>query len=191
MERSVLDETSPYPWNTDTCIGSWFYDSRVQYKTPALVIEILVDIVAKNGCLLLNIPQRPDGTIDEEAKYILSEIGAWLRLNGEGIYGTRPWRVCMEGDTRPASGKEEVTAWKPGDVRYTCKDGNVYAFLMNAQPGGTVTLNSFAGANVTGVYMPGAGNIEFGRALGVLALRLPDKLPTRFTNMIIIRGEGL
>ena len=118
MERSVLDEASPNPWNTDTCIGSWFYDTRVCYKKPSLILEMLVDIVAKNGCLLLNIPQRPDGTIDDEEEYILGELGGWFRLNGCGIYASRPWRVALEGDTRPASGKEEQTNWTERDVRY-------------------------------------------------------------------------
>ena len=189
--RSVLDEASPYPWNTDTCIGSWFYDTRACYKKPSLIIEMLVDIVAKNGCLLLNIPQRPDGTIDEEADFILRELGGWFALNGGGIYGTRPWRVCMEGETRPASGKEDTTPWTERDVRYTCKAGNVFAFLMKAKPGSTALLRSFANAKIARVLMPGVGALPFEQVFGVLAVRLPEKLPTEYVNMLEIHGAGL
>ncbi len=191
MERSVLDEASPDPWNTDTCIGNWFYDTRVCYKKPSLIIEMLVDIVAKNGCLMLNIPQRPDGTIDEEAEYILSELGGWFKLNGRGIYGSRPWRTVLEGDTRPASGKEEQTAWTARDIRYTARDGRVYAFLMKAQPGQTALLRAFADHQVTSVEMPGVGPLPFEQVFGVLAVRLPETLPTPYVNLLEIRGERL
>ena len=191
MERSVLDQASPAPWNTDTCIGSWFYDTRVCYKRPSLIIEMLTDIVAKNGCLMLNIPQRPDGTIDGEEEYILRELGGWFSLNGGGIYGSRPWRTCMEGDARPASGKEEQTAWTERDVRYTRKDGRVFAFLMKALPGRTVLLKSFAECRVTAVSMPGAGPLPFEKVFGVLAVRLPETLPTEYVNLLEIQGENL
>lgn len=190
MERSVLQEASPYVWNTDTCIGSWFYDTRVKYKRPSFVIGMLVDIVAKNGCLLLNIPQRPDGTIDEEADFILKELGGWFNLCGDGIYGTRPWRVCLEGETRPAP-KEEETAWTERDARFTCKDGHVFAFLMKARPGGTMLLRSFGDCKIESVSMPGVGGLPFERVYDLLAVQLPEKLPTRYVNMLDIHGRGL
>ena len=190
MERSVLPEASPFPWNTDTCIGSWFYDTRVKYKTPAQIIEMLVDIVAKNGCLMLNIPQRPDGSIDRESEDILKELGGWFDLCGDGIYGTRPWRVCAEGETRPAP-KEEKTAWTEGDARFTHKDGRVFAFLMNARPGSAAVLRSFADCVVSQVRLPGTGELPFRQAFGALIVRLPERLPTPYVNMLEIRGTGL
>ena len=190
MERSVLTEANADPWNTDTCIGNWFYDLSVEYKQPALIIEMLADIVAKNGSLMLSIPQRPDGTLDEQEKYILKQLGGWFRLNGEGVYGTRPRAVCGEGDTQ-ADGKEGKTPWTPRDVRFTQKDGRVYALLMNAKPGDTLILKSFPEARVRSVTMPAAGELKFGTALGTLAVRLPDRLPTQYVNLIRIEGENL
>ena len=152
---------------------------------------MLADIVAKNGCLLLNIPQRPDGTIDEEEDYILRELGGWFRLNGCGVYGSRPWRTAMEGDTLPASGKEEQTAWTERDVRYTWKNGHVYAFLMKARPGSAVLLKSFADSGVASVSMPGVGPLPFEKVFGVLAVRLPERLPTDYVNLLDIQGENL
>ncbi len=190
MERSVLTEACPDPWNTDTCLGNWFYDLKACYKQPDLIIEMLVDIVSKNGCLLLNVPQRPDGSIDDEEKYILKELGAWFSLNGEGIYRTRPWRVSGEGDTR-AQQKEGKTQWTSRDVRYTSRGGRVYAFLMNAKPGASIALSSFAGTHVSSVHMPGAGVLEFKQALGLLVVKLPERLPTKYVNMLEIGGEKL
>ena len=190
MERSVLASASSFPWNTDTCIGDWFYDLNAVYKQPSLVIEMLVDIVAKNGSLMLSIPQRPDGTLDEEEIFILKRIGEWMKLNGEGIYSTRPWRVSGEGKTQ-ANTKEGKTAWTKGDVRYTAKDGKVYAFLMNAENGDTAVLESFGESRVTRVSMPGAGPLPFETAMGLLLVKLPEKLPTEYVNLLVIEGEKL
>ncbi|MBR5721391.1 MAG: alpha-L-fucosidase, partial [Clostridia bacterium] len=71
VEKSQLTDISPDPWHTDTCIGNWFYDVKQVFKKPSHIIEMLVDIVSKNGCMLLNVLQKPDGTIDDEEKYIL------------------------------------------------------------------------------------------------------------------------
>ena len=84
MECSVLSGASDLPWQTDTTIGDWFYDVRAVYKTPREIIDTLVDIVSKNGNLLLNIVQKPDGTIDDEGAFILDEVGGWLCTCGEG-----------------------------------------------------------------------------------------------------------
>ena len=190
MERSVLTEPSSDPWNTDTCIGNWFYDEKASYKQPDLIIGMLVDIVAKNGTLLLNIPQKPDGTIDAQEKYILKQLGGWFRLNGEGIYCSRSRAVAGEGDTQ-AEAREGKTAWTGRDVRFTTRDGRVYAFLMNARPGQTVTLFSFSDARISSVSMPGAGSLAFEKALGVTCVRLPETLPTPYVNMLRIEGENL
>ncbi|MCY3022820.1 MAG: alpha-L-fucosidase [Planctomycetota bacterium] len=132
IERGQKDEATPFVWQTDTCVGGWFYNVGQVYKTPAHVIEMFVDIVAKNGCLLLNFPQKPDGTLDDENLHILKVMADWIKVNGEGIYGTRPWRVAMEGPSKTVSGhfKEEAVAWTTADFRFTSKGNAVYAFQM-------------------------------------------------------------
>lgn len=132
IERGQQDDAVPRPWQTDTCTGGWFYDVRQVYKTPEHVIEMFVDIVAKNGNLLLNFPQRPDGTLDDENREILRAMAAWMQVNGEGIYGTRPWTRAIEGPSRAASGhfKEDRVPWTTADFRFTRKGNVVYAFQM-------------------------------------------------------------
>ena len=88
IERSQTPDIKPEPWQTDTCLGEWFYDVKARYKKPGHVIELLVDIVAKNGNLLLNVPQKPDGTIDVQCRYLLERLAEWNRICGEGIFGT-------------------------------------------------------------------------------------------------------
>lgn len=108
-----------------------------RYKTPKEIIDMLVDVVAKNGCVLLNILQRPDGTIDKEAEFILDEMAKWYEINGEAIYASQPWKTVGEGDTvlEFKDYHEDAAAWKNDDIRYVCRDNIVYAFLWG--PKGT------------------------------------------------------
>lgn len=132
IERGQMSEATPYPWQTDTCVGGWFYDVRQVYKSPKHVIEMLVDIVSKNGNLLLNFTQKPDGTLDDECLHILSCLAAWNRVNGEGIFGTRPWKLAGEGPCAIESGafKEKALEWTTADFRFTARGKTVYAFQM-------------------------------------------------------------
>ena len=97
FERGREDTITPYPWLDDTAIGPWFYVAAEKLKTPEYIVGILSDIVAKNGCMLLDIAPKIDGTFPEESEKILLELGDWLRVNGEAIYGTRPYTVYGEG----------------------------------------------------------------------------------------------
>ena len=190
MECSVLEGASEYPWQTDTSIGDWFYDVRSVYKTPREIIDTLADIVSKNGNLLLNILQKPDGTIDDEAGYILDELGAWLRICGEAIYDTRPWKTNLEGPTRVSSATyadKSNILWTEADVRYTCKDNTVYAILMNAKAGQPMVLRSFnEGEEIRNVRLLGGGNVPFAHHFGVLTVQLPEKLPTEYENALAV-----
>jgi len=154
IERGQANKIEPYPWQTDTCIGGWHYSrseyERNNYKDAKTVIQMLVDIVSKNGNLLLNIPVRGDGTIDEKELKVVEGIANWMGVNKECIFGTRPWKVFGEG---PASAGAKLVAQgmnegkgKPftaEDVRYTVsKDGRtLYAIVMGA-PTKPVALKS-------------------------------------------------
>ncbi|MCR5297117.1 MAG: alpha-L-fucosidase [Clostridiales bacterium] len=189
IEKSQLPGIMPDPWHTDTCIGNWFYDVHSPYKHPDQIVEMLADIISKNGVMLLNILQRPDGTIDDEADYILRKLAEWFAVCGEAVYGTRPWRVFGEGDTlvKIDGFAEEKTSWNRNDFRFVQKDGAVYAFLMGARGGDTVTIRSFADQPVTGVELLGYGPVPFRQDFGVLVASLPDNLPVFCANVLKIR----
>jgi alpha-L-fucosidase len=193
IERGQHSEIQPDPWQTDTCIGGWFYKTKDAYKPPAHIIGMLVDIVSKNGTMLLNILQKPDGSIDEEARWILTELAAWFAVCAEGIYGTRPWKVAGEGPTGAGSGKafdESEKQWQSGDVRFTQKDHTVYAFLMAPPENSVAVLRSFSqGERVKSVRLLGAGNIEFAHSFGVLTAQLPQSLPASYVNCLAIALE--
>ncbi|MBI4977248.1 MAG: alpha-L-fucosidase [Spirochaetes bacterium] len=133
IERGQMEEAAPTPWQTDTCVAGWFYDIRAAYKTPKQIVETLVDIVSKNGNLLLNFTQRPDGTLDEECNYILKSIAKWNAVNTEGIHGSRPWKIAAEGPAKfvqKARFEEKAVEWTTADFRFTAKGSTVYAFQM-------------------------------------------------------------
>jgi alpha-L-fucosidase len=141
IERGASNKIEEQPWETDTCIGNWHYDRSLydknRYKSAKTVIQMLCDIVSKNGDLLLNIPVRGDGSIDDKEQAILASIGAWMDVNKEAIFGTRPWKVFGEG---PASEGAALSAQgfnegkgKPftaEDVRFTTKDGALYMIVL-------------------------------------------------------------
>ncbi|MEM1570498.1 MAG: alpha-L-fucosidase, partial [Candidatus Bathyarchaeia archaeon] len=148
VERGKLDDIQPLFWQTDTsvCRKSWGYIKDHEYRTVNSIVDDLVDIVSKNGCLLLNIAPKPDGTIPEEQKQILKSIGQWLSVNGEAIYGSRPWKVYGEGPTREVAGefKEEAYSQYTGkDVRFTTKGDVLYAIALE-WPGNEVLIQSLS-----------------------------------------------
>ena len=189
IEKSQLPGIMPDPWHTDTCIGNWFYDVHHPYKRPEQIIEMLVDIISKNGVMLLNILQRPDGTIDEEAEFILQKLGEWFAVCSEAVYGTRPWRVFGEGDTlvKIEGFREDKTDWKRNDFRFVQKGGAVYAFMMGIKGGETAVLRSFAEQEVHSVELLGYGPVPFRKEFGVLTVSLPDHLPALCANALKIR----
>jgi len=123
------------------------YVKDIGYKTPESLIHYLVDNVSKNGSLLLNVGPKPDGEFPEDAKYILSEMGKWLSINGESIYGTTPWKIYGEGPTKmiksgPFSEVQEVS-YTGRDIRFTVKDNSLYAICLGC-PGKELIIESFA-----------------------------------------------
>lgn len=192
IEKSQLTGINPQPWQTDTCIGNWFYDVRQEFKRPGHVIEMLVDIVSKNGNMLLNILQRPDGTIDDETSWLLDELARWFEIASEAIHGTRPWRAFGEGDSRVTIDgfKEERIRWNASDYRFTAKGSTLYAFMMAAPENRVAVVKSLEPAEkVKEVRLLGAGRCEFSQAFGTLTVKLPGALPTEYTNVLAIELE--
>lgn len=135
VERGALTDISPVPWQTDTAIGlkSWGYIKDNQFKSSRKIICDLIDIVSKNGMLLINVGPRPDGTITDEETNVLNDLGKWLKINGDGIYGTVPWKQFGEGKTNNKGGyfsDSKEMNFTQKDFRFTYKDCCLYAFQM-------------------------------------------------------------
>jgi alpha-L-fucosidase len=125
-----------FSWQTDTSIGkkSWSYVEDEENKTPEQIIHDMIDIVSKNGNLLLNVGPRADGTITDMQKEVLRTIGKWLNVNGDAIYGTRCWKKFGEGDAQPTKGTftdNRATAYTARDIRFTTKGNDFYAIVLN------------------------------------------------------------
>lgn len=130
-ERGKASHILEEPWQTDDSIGSWGYNKHKPYTTADTQTDKLIDIVSKNGNLLLNIPIRADGTLDETATGILEDMGKWLAVNGEGIYGTRPWYIFGEGKTNEIPHFVVESPFTSNDIRYTTKGEYLYAFVLD------------------------------------------------------------
>lgn len=158
IERGIPPRIEERPWQTDTCIGRWHYDRGIYekggYKSAQTVIRMLADIVSKNGNLLLNIPVRGDGTLDEKELAVVEGIGDWMELNGPAIYATRPWRIfgegpASEGAALNAQGFNEGKgkAFAAEDLRFTVsKDGNTLNVIAFGKPSGPLIIKSLGNA---------------------------------------------
>jgi alpha-L-fucosidase len=169
VERGQLGEIRQDKWQTDTSISnkSWGYIENDTFKSPQSIVQLLADVVSKNGNLLLNVGPKSDGTIPDRAQSILRDIGTWLKVNGEGIYATKPWRLYGEGPTKPAEG-----AFHEGDVPYTTQDfrftakGDVLYAIEMAPPLGEVVIRALATdiagqQRVDSVSQLGSGGVSF------------------------------
>lgn len=193
VERGQLAGIRPRLWQNDTSISknSWGFVENQDYKTAGELIGDLVDVVSKNGALLLNIGPRPDGTIPDEEHAILRQIGAWLAVNGEAIYGTRPWETYGEGPTEVAEGAFTDTkraAFTGEDIRFTRKNDTLYAIFL-AWPGETATVKSLAGKNVKSVTLLGHdGKLRWTPTPDGLTVQMPATPPGEFAYTLKING---
>jgi alpha-L-fucosidase len=207
LERGKATGILSEPWQTDTCLGDWHYDRAIfenhKYKTAATVIPMLADIVSKNGNLMLSVPMRGDGSIDSDERKIVGDIGAWLKVNGEAIYATRPWNHFGEGPSTQSAEKGQfdgqrdtfTTPFTARDIRFTqSKDGKtVYAIVLSVPADGKVTIQSLAEKSadwpekVGSVRLLGAGEkLKFLRDENGLHVTLPDKKPSEIAVVLKI-----
>ena len=168
-ERGSHAEAKPFLWQscTSTARNSWCHTEQNDYKSPAEIIRNLIDVVSKNGVLLLNVGPKADGTLPEQDAKILSELGKWLKVNGDAVYGSAPWKTATEGPTNVKGGgfSENDLAYTPEDIRFTVNRGRIYATVMACPGDGKVTVKSLAGVNKDG-WHPFGGVIEKVRLLG-------------------------
>ncbi|MDI1334545.1 MAG: alpha-L-fucosidase [Lacunisphaera sp.] len=147
LERGILLGIKPEPWQTDTSVADWFYRKGYKYKTATEIIHLLADIVSKNGNLLLNFTQHPDGTLDHESEVILAELADWTPVNGEAIFGTRPWVKFGEGPNIGNTKERfnEGSAVRDSrDIRFTTKGDVIYAIILGwPGDGASYTVSSF------------------------------------------------
>jgi alpha-L-fucosidase len=190
VERGALDSISPYPWQTDTSIGDWYYRSGQKYMTGTEVIQMLVDIVSKNGNLLINVVQTPEGDLEPDVMAILNVIGKWTPANGEGIYGTRPWKIYGEGPSTQKNqakgqfgGVKDVRPYEASDIRFTTKGETLYAFCMN-RPTGDIKITSLGKSSkliekaIVSVKILGSNEkLTWKQEAGALLVTKPSKLP--------------
>jgi alpha-L-fucosidase len=202
VERGFSDSLRPLPWQTDTCLGNWHYDrslfERHGYKSAGSVITRLCDVVAKNGNLLLSVPMRGNGTIDSDEVEILEALAAWMKVNGEAIFGTRPWRVYGEGPTQVHAGMFGESDTKPftaQDIRFTTRHGALYAVVLAWPDTNKLTIRSLAAGapgQVRQVELLGMGQpLRHVRNDQGLTITLPQHKIGDHAYAFKISGDGL
>ena len=199
LERGQLDDIRPLHWQTDTSVSnkSWGYIENDTFKSPEFVVHQLVDIVSKNGNLLLNIGPRSDGTIPDEVQHVLREVGAWLAVNGEAIYGTRPWTTFGEGPTKVAGGSfhdTDTSKYTAQDFRFTTKGSTLYAMELGWPTSGEAVirvLGTQIGGKVDAISLLGSNEaISFQQLGDGLHIRVPAHGPGKFASAFRITFEG-
>ncbi|MDR0521231.1 MAG: alpha-L-fucosidase [Planctomycetaceae bacterium] len=197
-ERAAAADIQKEPWQTDSCIsGEWYYSDNIKeqgkYKTGEEIIQMLVDIVSKNGNLLLNVPLTPEGEHDAAQLKVLETIADWFAVNGEAIYGTRPWTVFGEGTDAaakhkadghgPLKGVWDTRKYQADDLRFTTKGNALYVFCME-KPAGDVVVKTPIGKKVSSVKLLGSGEaVQWTQNETGLTLRKPEN-PPKFKTIV-------
>lgn len=192
VERGAPDKIQELPWQTCSCIGDWHYNNSVyennRYKSAKDVIHMLIDVVSKNGNLLLNIPVRGDGTIDEKEIAVVEEIAAWMDINKESIFDTRPWKIFGEGPAADAANPISAQGFNEGKIKFSAKDirfnqkGNiVYASVMGV-PEDDILIKKLSKVNgdakITKIEVLGSNEkIQWTRDAEGLKIKKPTRIP--------------
>jgi alpha-L-fucosidase len=174
-------------------VGDWYYKKDIVYKTPTTVIQMLVDIVSKNGNLLLNFPVRADGTLDAREEAIIEAITPWTATNGEAIFGTRPFRIWGEGtaDVKSAMFNEGKLRYTSEDVRFTTKGKNLYAIALGWPESGKLTIHSLSDVNPHSAYLLGARDpLKFRQTGAGLEIAMPAEKPGDHAYAIRLEGAA-
>lgn len=204
VERGAPNYISEKPWQTCTCIGNWHYNTsyydRDRYKSAAQVVKLLADVVSKNGNLLLSVPLRADGTYDEKEEKIIREIGAWLKVNGEGIFSTRPWTVFGEGPIADTPIELKDQGFNEGsyldagadEIRFTQTPKYLYAIALGWPENGNILVKSLAKdspdykGRIKRVELVGYGKVPFTRTADGLSVNIPADAPRSIAPVLKI-----
>ena len=199
IERGIMPGIDPHPWQTDTSIGDWYYNRNWKFRPVSWVIHMLVDNVSKNGNLLLNVVQRPDGSLDPEVERMLGELADWTAIHGEAIYGTRPWTVFGEGAVRAKGGAfKEDFRYDAREIRFTTKGATLYAIALGWPEDGKLVVRSLAKPDgqevnlLTGVRLLGYdGEVKWHQSPDGLVVDLPATRVSGHTAALRITGTNL
>lgn len=191
IERGQLNDIRDSYWQTDTSVSndSWGYIENDHFKTPEFLVHQLIDIVSKNGNLLVNVGPRSDGTIPDEVQHVLLDVGSWLKMNGEAIYGTRPWKSYGEGPTKIVEGAFHDTAastFTERDFRFTLKGDVVYAIELAWPTNGEAVIRALGSTalsaqKITAVSLVGYGSpVQYEQRTGGLHIQVPGQAPGKY-----------
>ncbi|MGC2768365.1 MAG: alpha-L-fucosidase [Candidatus Acidiferrum sp.] len=202
-ERGVLDEISANPWQTDTCIGNWHYARGIRYKSPKFIVDMLVDVVSRNGNLMLNFPLPNSGMLDDRELRILAEITDWMNVNGKAIYATRPWKILGSG---PSTEKPKTPGAKTNfnekdrkdlsseDIRFTVKGDTLFVFVMGLPEKEAIVpplaaTGKFAVGTIVSVELLGyPGKLVWRQDASGLTIQLPESKPCKYALAFRVRG---
>ncbi len=202
VEKGAPNEIISDPWQSCTCLGGWHYNTAIyesgSYKSASFIVKLLVDIVSKNGNMLLNVPLRGDGTFDEKEKAILDEFGAWMKINSESIYDTHPWKIFGEGPVAEsviaitAQGFNEDSYAKAGadEIRFVQKGKVLYATALGWPESRHLVVKSLTKANfrkVRSVELLGYGKVKFSQKSDGLHIILPEQKLNDIAPVLKIR----